>query len=269
MRLDHLTSLVLMDSCISTKSIQTFMLNNQSLEKLSLVENRFEGQPNGPPVELPNLKSLNVNFPHDSFSHLFRVPALQRLSSLSISVVDDGDPYTFRATGDEIVLTFEYNFNLIAETWEEFTGYAKPTIRHIRLANPYGLDFGTDDPENREVLSLYLDAQTLEIGRGYAKLYRGFLHDLKRLGPQLEIIRFEIPKGIRPYLELGDERGWWTDGLLDFIEDLVIYRFERGRPLSSVERMVVSKNKEVNRKLDLWWKSFYNDRHLDRYLLHG
>ena len=269
MRLDHLTSLVLMDSCISTKSIQTFMLNNQSLEKLSLVENRFEGQPNGPPVELPNLKSLNVNFPHDSFSHLFRVPALQRLSSLSISVMDDGDPYTFRATGDEIVLTFEYNFNLIAETWEELTGYAKPTIRHICLANPYGLDFGTDDPENREVLSLFLDAQTLEIGRGYAKLYRGFLRDLKRLGPQLEIIRFEIPRGIRPYLELGDERGWWTDGLLDFIEDLVIYRFERGRPLSSVERMVVSKNEEVNRELDLWWKSFYDDRHLDRYLLHG
>ncbi|KAF9787506.1 hypothetical protein BJ322DRAFT_729341 [Thelephora terrestris] len=266
MRLNHLTSFDLVHTRISTECIKTFMLNNPGLETLFLDENWFEGGSKTPPVDLPNLKSLVVWFPHSDLAPRFHAPAFQRLSSLTISI-DDDSPWAFHATGHETTLTFNHAFKEIVYGWEDVTGFTRPTIQHVPLENRDGIEVGPEE-ENRGGLPLFMDAHTLEIGRGYANFYCGFLSDLKHLGPQLKTIRFEIPGGSEPYLPLGYKYKWWTDKLLDFIEDLVIYRFEHGRPFFPVERMVVSKSKRVNREQDLVWQFFYNDRHLDRYLLH-
>ena len=93
------------------------------------------------------------------------------------------------------------------------------------------------------MITLFIDAHTLEIGLGYAPDFCSrFLDDLKESGPQLKTIRFEIP------------------------EELVVYRFEHGRPFSVVERMVVDESERVSRKQDVAWRSYYDNYCLDQYV---
>ena len=47
---------------ITTETFRTFILDNKSLKTLSLEYLRFEGSPNGPPVDLLDPKSLAANF---------------------------------------------------------------------------------------------------------------------------------------------------------------------------------------------------------------
>jgi hypothetical protein len=268
-QVNNLTSFVCTDHYfekISAETFRTFILNNRSLETLSLEWIALEGASNRPPVELSNLKSLNVGFTPTVFSALIRVPAFRRLSSLRVSITNDDAPwFTFCATGDGIALSVKSDLLRIGETWQDLTGHARPTIRHVRLYNNpevdlYGGDGGT-------VISLLMDAHTLEIGSTYASFwYDDFLGDLKQLGPQLKTIRFEVTEETEPFRESGDEYEDWGGYLLDDIEDLVRYRSEQGRPLSLVERMVVSENEWVNRQQDFVWRCFYSDRRLDRYI---
>ena len=46
---------------ITTETFRTFILDNKSLKTLSLEYLCFEGSPNGPPVDLLDLKSLAAN----------------------------------------------------------------------------------------------------------------------------------------------------------------------------------------------------------------
>ena len=256
---------------VRVETFRTLMLNNRSLETLSLNRINLEGNSNGPPVHLSNLKSFSVCFPPKILASLVRVPALQRLSSLHISCTRDegeGDGrFTFRATGDGITFSVKSDLVRIGETWQDFTGYAGPTTYHVRLHDDQqGVDLA--DGEGGAVIFLFTDAHTLGIGYKYFPfIYTDFFGNLKQLGPQLKTIRFELLAETEPFnLGVGCDYENWDGYLLDDIEDHVRYRFEQGRPFSSVERMVVGGSECTNRQQDYVWRCFYCDRRLDRYI---
>ena len=248
---------------IRVEDYRSFLLNNSSLELLGVDYVAFEGDSIGPPACLSNLKSLSVGIADSKLSTIIRVPALQHLSSLRIGS-DDDERHTLDATGDGIAFSARCFPGDIAKTWEDFTGYARPTIRHVHLDDSGAID---RERSNLTLSSVLLDAHTLEIGVGYLPdWYDGFLDDLKQLGPQLKTIRFAIP---------GRDEFWGDNELFDAIEDLVQYRFDQGRPLSAVERMVTdrcraasgtSESKRVNREQEFVWKCFYDCRKLSKYV---
>ena len=252
------------DLVLNAETFRTFMLNNRSLETLSLHRLNFKGSPNGPPVRLSNIKSFSVNFPAKELSSLVHVPALQHLSSLHISVPEGGwGCSVFHATGDGIVFSVGSSSLTIARDWQELTGHPRPTIHHIRLQD-CPQDVIVDQGGDIAVISLFADAHTLEIGCPYVTyFYPGFLDDLKQLGPRLKTIRFELPEETKPFQEM-DMNEYWDRRVLDGIEDLVRHRFEQGRAFSSVERMVVSESERTNRVQDYIWICFYG--RLERYV---
>jgi len=265
----NLTSLTLADceETISAEAFRLFMLNNRSLESLSLNIHPFEGDTKGPPVDLSNLHSFSVILPTGDLSTVIRVPALQRLSSLQISyegmVVSDA--IGLLAAGDGITLLVTSFMRNVAEVWQDLVGYARPAIHDARLC---GYSQGSQDGrDGRGVFPLLTDAHTLEVGRDYLELwYDDFLEDLKQLGPQLGTIRFEVWEEMDPFRDEGFEDEMYGHELLDGIEELVKYRFENGRPFSAVERMVVSESERSNRQQGYVWRSFYNDRKLGQYV---
>jgi hypothetical protein len=226
---NNLTSFVLESDSgprgTSAEAVRLFMLNNQSLESLELKYIDFVGYPKDPPVQLLNLKTLRVGLAHKGLSAIIRVPALCRLSTLRISP-GDTSTYTLYATGGGIVFSIECFAHNLTEIWDDFTGYAGPTIHHIRLDD--GPEVGYWPGHDIAFVSLLLDAHTLEIGNDYFPPgYDGLLDDLKRLGPQLKTIRFAISDELEPFKgSVGYED--WGGGQLDRIEELVKYRFEQG-----------------------------------------
>jgi hypothetical protein len=269
-QLSNLTSFTFAydDDCISAEAFRLFMSNNRSLESLSLDVLGFEDDSKGPPIDLLNLKSFSVSSCSHILSTIIRVPALQYLSSLRITLDGSVEGFILNATGDGITLSVETTLRNTAGAWQDLAGYARPAIRHVRFcdypgnARSYGSDSG-----GRVVIPLLADAHTLEVGRDYLPFfYTGFLDDLKQLGPQLKIIRFEVWQEMEPS-RYDDEYRLWGSDVLDQIEDLVKYRFEQGRPFSVVERMVVSENERSNRLQDHVWRSFYGSRKLSQYVL--
>jgi len=265
-RVNNLTSFVHRGDwldVIRVEDFRSFLLNNYSLELLGLGSVRFEGDSIDPPVCLSNLKSLSAGPADDKLPTIIRVPALQRLSSLRIGS-DGAGYYTLYATGDGITFSVRCSSGDIARTWEKFTEYARPTIRHVCLDDSEPVECNGDhgDPTLVPVL---LDVHTLEIGVGhFPDCYGGFLDDLKQLGPQLKTIRFAVPEELGP--PSGSD-GFFPDSeLLDSIEDLVRDRFLQGRPLSAVERMVTTDSKRVNREQDLVWSCLYDSRELSKYV---
>jgi len=269
-RVKNLTSFILKncEDNIRAETFRLFLLNNQSLESLSLDIFSFEGNPNGPPVDLPNLRSFTILLSPGDLSMVIRVPALQRLSSLQTSYEEVGYHESVRllATGDGITLSVISFLCDVPEVWEDLVGYARPTIRHVRLCGYIQGCQGRKD--GRVIFPLLADAHILEIGRDYPTHWYGdFLEDLKQLGPQLKTISFEVWEEIEPFGNAGYEDEMYGHELLDSIEELVRYRFENGRPLSAVERMVVSESERSNRQQGHVWRCFYNDRELGQYLL--
>ena len=248
------------------EALRLFMLNNRSLESLSLDILPFEGKPKGPPIDLLNLKSFTVVIWSDALSTIIRVPALQRLSSLRTSCRFGGgfEVFGLLATGDGIVLSVTAFLAGIVVAWQDLVGYARPIIHHVCLSGYRRDRFSYG---NSSVVALLLaDAHTLEVGCDYLPhWYDGFLDDLKQLGPQLKTIRFEVWGEMEPFT-WGYQGEMCGGNLLDSIEELVIYRFEIGRPFSVVERMVVSKSERANRLQDYVWRCFYNDRKLGQYV---
>ena len=250
---------------VSIETIRLFILKNRSLESLSLIYADFIGTSEGLPVSLFNLKSFRVDSCPKLVSTIVRIPALQRLSSLRISMGEDGDRFTLYATGDGITLATKSNLREVAEVWHDLTGYARPTVRHVRLHDDE--DEGHFGGAGSTAISLLLDAHTLEIGDGYFPFwYDTFLDDLKELGPQLKTVRFGIWDELEPFQSSDEYQDWGGGGLLDDIEELVKYRYEQGRPFSVVERMVVSGSERSNRQQDYVWRCFYGSRKLSRYV---
>jgi len=257
-----------MDSGPSRVNIEAFRLlmrNNRSLESLDLKWIDFEGDSKGPPVQLLNLKSLRVDRPPKKLSTVIRIPAFQRLSSLRISS-EDADLYTLSATGDGITFTTECFLDDFVEAWEDLTGYAKPVIRHIRLYDgPEYVEHGCGD--NSTVVLLMADAHTLEVGFNYVMgWYRSFWEDLKQLGAQLKTIRFEVSGDMEPCPDYDCLHDDWDWDVLDSVEDLAKYRFDQGRPFSTVERLVVSESERDNRLQAYVWRCFYGSRNISQYV---
>ena len=248
---------------IRVDDFRSFLLNNHSLESLGLEYVEFEGDSVGPSVPLPNLKALNVGIPDNKLSTIIHVPAFQHLSSLRIES-DDTEYYALSATGDGIAFSARCFPGEIAETWEVFTGSTRPTMRSIHLGGCGSMDcYGEYDEVT--FASMLSDIHTFEIGVGYFPYwYDGFLDDLKQLGPQLKIIRLEIPEGLEPFP--GDIGLGQDNELFDTVEDLVRDRFLQGRPLSVVERMVTSGSERVNREQDFVWRCLYDGRELGKFM---
>lgn len=264
---NNLTSFTFEGDCglegTNLEVVRLFLSNNRSLESLEFNYADFEGDPKGPPVHLPNLKSLSIGITYKGLWTIIRVPALGRLSSLRVSLQQDVCVYTLHATGEGIAFSARCFAREFGETWEDFTGYVKPIIHHIRLEDGPVVDDCSDHITFRPLLS---DVRTLEIGNGYFPLwYRGFLHDLKQLGPQLKVIRFAISEDLEPFR--GDDQYELFGGFfLDQIEELVRFRFEKGQPFSVVERMRIGGNERANRQRDYVWRCFYGSRKLGRYV---
>jgi len=258
---------------VSIESIRLFISNNRTLESLSFTPYAdLEGTSKGPPISLFNLKSFRVDYSPKVVSTIVRIPALQRLSSLRISMEDedeDEERFTLHATGDGITLSTKSKLPEIAEVWHDLTGYARPAIYHVRLHSDPAVDPSASGTSSTAA-SLLLDAHTLEIGDEYFPFwYNGFLGDLKQLGPQLRTIRFAISDTQEPFQSRGDEYEDWGGYLLDGIEELVKHRCEEGRPFSVVERMVVSGGERSNRQQDYAWRCFYGSRDLGQYVRSG
>ena len=206
----------------------------------------FGGVSSGPPVVLSNIKSFSIcyrdNYLGGTLSTLFRIPALQRLSSLSI-----GDAVLY-SIGDDIEFTLECDPKLIMEAWQELTMYTRPIIQHSCLENIEDLEFGGDQR------GVFMGVHTLEIGQGKSGFHSW--DDIKGFGPQLKTIRFEILEETEPPRESGEEYEAWGGSLLDDIEEPVAYGFAHGRPFSSVEGVVVSGSEQVNRQQDFVWRCF-------------
>lgn len=251
----------------STEAFRLFMRNNRSLESLYLKWIDFEDDAKGPPVQLVNLKSFSVGLgpPIKKLSTIILIPAFRRLSSLRISS-EDAETYTISATGDEISLTAECSLRDFAETWEDLTGYAKPTIHHVRLYDgPEMVDHCYRDITT--VVLLMMDARTLEVGYNYLiGWYESFWEDLKQLGPHLKTIRFEVSGDMEPCPDDGYMHEDWDIDLWENIEDLAKYRFENGRPFSTVERLVVSESERDNRMQAYVWRCFYGSRKIGQYV---
>jgi len=253
---------------IDTEAFRLLMYNNRSLESLELKWVVLEGDSKGSPVYLLNLKSLTVKNLPKNLSTTIRIPAFQRLSSLRISLGSseelDDIVYTLYAAGDGITVKTDCLLANFAETWEALTGYAKPIIRHIRLYDgPDHVDHDCWDDNSSAVL-LMMDAQTLEVGFNYLQgWYRSFWEDLKQLGTQLKTIRFEVSDEMEPCR--GNDCSH-EECFMDTIEDLVKCRFDRTRPFSAVERMVVSENDRENRLQAYVWRCSYGVRKLGQYV---
>ena len=218
-------------------------------------------------MQLLHLKSLTVGPgpPIKKLSTIILVPAFQRLSSIRISSTD-GETYTISATGDDIDLAAECTLLEFAETWEDLTGYAKPVIRHVRLYDgPEFIDHSCND--NTTVVLLMMDAQTLEVGCNYLmEWYDSFWDDMKQLGPQLKTIRFEVSGDMDPCPNDGCMHEDWDIELWENIEELVKYRFDQGRPFSTVERLVVSESERENRMQAYVWRCFHGSRKIGQYV---
>ena len=267
---------------IDAEEFRLFVSNNRSLESLKLCVGIREGPQSvkGPPVELFNLKSLNVDLPRPKvLSNIIRVPAFQRLSSLRISLEDElGDWHTLRATGDGISLSAKSWALDIAENWQHLTGYARPTIRQVS-AYDRPVDICPYTDFSAPATALMVDAHTLEFGLSYSACWgEKFWAELKELGPQLKTIRFEVSEKVGPFGRLDDpDCNWspgcfgipkrcWGDRSLNNIADLVEHRFKEGRPFSTVERLVISEDERVNQMQDHVWRCFCDSRGIQDYL---
>jgi len=252
---------------VDAEAFRLFISNNRSLESLEIAI-ELQGGTEGPAIDLLNLKSLTVNCRPMALLNIIRVPAFERLSSLRVSLEDElGDLHTLRATGDGISLSAKSWAYYVAEDWQYLTEYARPTIHHVRFYDKQPTDFPPYGFSPMVITTLMADAQTVEMGMSYSGCKSNTLWaELKQLGPQLKVIRFEISEELDPLGGSNDLSPFLDDKVLERIADLVEYRLKEGRPFSTVERMVGSEDEWVDLQQDRVWRSFYEDRRIGEYL---
>ena len=251
---------------IDAEEFRLFVLNNLSLETLEL-RVKIRGSTKGPPADLLNVKSLSLDPCPKVLSNVIHVPAFQRLSSLRISLeCEIGDLYTLRATGGGISLSVNSWVLDVAEDWQHLIGYARPTIRYVSIYDQQPVDTYPYGSFSTPLTALMADAHTVDIGLSYSEYWGGeFWIELQELGPQLKTIRFEVSEKMGPFGGSSDP-DYCGGHILDKIADLVEHRFKGGRPFSTVERMIVSGDKRVDRLHDHVWGSFCDGRRIREYL---
>jgi hypothetical protein len=256
----------------SPEAMRVFLLENQSLESLSLTLSYDHAATSaGPPVKLPKLRFLGLEpeGPESWFPNYLHIPEISSLTSLQVFIIHDKywpRLYVSRATGGSGFTFFlKCEGWAIEKTWETLTGHARPTIRHIYVG-----DGTTWTNRGGKYVIPLLDAHTLEVELIYTHTsgwnYDTFWNRVKQAGPQLKTIRFEVSENMDPLHSRMDDPD--LDNLVfSGIEGLVKYRFERGRPFAVVERLVVSEDERVNRLQAHAWNSFYNSRGIGRYVV--
>ena len=273
--LSNLTSLALTQK-INTESFRMIILNNQSLQKLSLNGIQFEGSSSWHPVTLGNLRSFSLHDPFSGsvkiLSTLICVPAFKCLSSLFFTFGErcrGAYQLVLHAMGHDIAFSVVCDSPCFMEIWQELIGYPGPTIQSVSFEHQghFSQDrswIGVDG-----MYKLFMDVHTLEIGYGcscrcFAYIYPNFWDDLGKLGPKLTTICFDIPKydlGLAPHCICDP----WSVRLYDAIKNLMKYRFEHGQPFSSVKRMANGSEK-LNARQELVWRGICNT--LDQYVQH-
>ena len=255
----------------NAETLRVFLLENQSLESLSLTLDHHIGASRGPPVELPKLRFLNLEPAGEEiqFPDFLHVPAIRSLTSLQAFIIHDNTYaklYALRATGGSgFTLSLKCAGWAADAVWRTFTGHARPTIGNIYVG-----DGTTWASRGAKYLVPILDAHTLEVElifthtSGY--YYDTFWNRVKRAGPQLKTIRFEVSEDMDPLHSRVDDLDV-DNQVFDRIEGLVKHRFEQGHPFAAVERLAVSENERVNRLQAHVWRCFYNGRDIGRYVV--
>lgn len=256
---------------LTAEEFRSFLLNNLSLVSLE-ISAVIRGQTEGDPIVLSNLESLIIDSDPKAFSTILQVPAFQRFSALRISLENGRDDlYTLRATGEEASVSAKSKAPKVQEDWHHLTGYVQPTIRHVCVYDERLEVLPSPDHSCTEITALMENADTVDIGLTYSGGWDHRFWDELKLLRELKVIRFEVSEEMSPDGEPRDPDEECTDLdlLWDRIADLAEHRFGEGRPLQVIDRMVVSKDWDVNRLQDVLWGRFFDGRNIKNYLAPG
>ena len=232
-----------------------FISGNSSLVSLSLSHCNFPDRAwlsQVTPVELPELKTLQLTGIHNlsSFSGLVHASALKRLSSLQIST--RRDPICFYAdflvqaeSDDGFRLSYDaLNCYEAASDWIGLTDNVDPSPAFVRFERG---DLGRigEGGAGPSPLALFSSAEVLEIGASFAGLwYYDFWGDLEKVGPQLATLRLEVIEGMEP-------------SVAKSVETLARARYNKGMPLTTLERMTFEETSEEDeKKAKKLWEAF-------------
>ena len=243
-----------------------FISGNPSLISLSLSYFTFPDRAQlsqVTPVKLPRLKSLRLidMAGLSGFPGLIDVPAINALSSLRISArkrkggFHDFD-FLIRAESDDgFQLSYNTPYNHEeAPDWLGVMCDAHPCLAFVRFEG-HKIDPTKEQQTKASPLPLFVNAKVLEIGVSFAGLwYHDFWKDIGKVGPQLTTLRLEVIE--RTKLAIATS-----------VEKLVRERFERGMPLTKVERMAFERmSGEREGKAKRLWGEFRAGLDIDQYL---
>ena len=242
-----------------------FISGNSSLVSLSLLHCSFPDRPQlsqVTPIKLPKLKTLRLMSVDgiSGFPGLVHVPAFKRLSSLRISAwrnaLDPCVDFLIHAeSGDGFQLLYDATcFFEAASDWLGLTDSADPSPVFVRF-------------ERRELgrvraggmrtspLVFFSSAKVLEISAPFTGYwYRDFWGDLEKIGPQLTTLRLGVIEGTGPEVSKS-------------VEELVRARFNKGMPLTNLERMTFEETSEEDEeKAKKLWEEFRAGLSIDQYL---
>ena len=116
------------------------------------------------------------------------------------------------------------------------------------------LDLSEENRMEASPLPLFVNARVLGIGASFASpWYRNFWKDLAKVGGQLTTLRLEVTEGL-------------NSGVAKSVEKFVKARFQKGVPLSKLERMrfegVSEEDEEKTKEL---WEEFRVGLDTDQY----
>ena len=242
-----------------------FISGNPSLVSLSLSHCSFPDRAQlsqVTPVELPELKTIRLIGIDglSSFSGLIHIPALKNLSSLWISTQRDPicsyDDFLVRVESlNGFSLSYDSpNCHEAASDWFGVTDNVDPSPAFVRFERG---DLGRvrEGGGGISPLALFSSAKVLEIAASFAgPWYHDFWGDLEKVGPQLATLRLEVIEGMEPAVS-------------KLVERLARARFNKGMPLTTLERMTFEETKEEDEeKAKRLWEEFRAGLSIGQYL---
>lgn len=215
------------------------------------------------PVRLPKLKSLMLMDMAElqGFPGLVDVPAFNTLSMLRISArktVAAGCSETDFLVHAESDDGFQLSYNTpvvdqVVSDWLGLMGNSSPSPAFVRFE---GREPGTAEKNQMaSPLPLFVNAEVLEIGGPFTRhWHRNFWKDLRKVGPQLAILRLEVVEGMKP-------------AVAKWVKKFVKARFNKGMPLAKLERMTFEeRSEEDEEKAETLWQGFRAGLKIERYL---
>ena len=141
----------------------------------------------------------------------------------------------------------------VVSDWLDVTCNADPSLVFVRFEGEFS---PRDNRMEVSPSSLFGNAKILEIGTSFAgPWYRDFWKDLTKIGQQLTTLRLEAIEGM-------------NSEVAKLVENLVKARFEKGMPLSKLERMrFEGMSEEDEGKAKKLWEEFRVGLDIDQYLV--